>query len=407
MSLIACGICLHRSFSRKFREPFPKYFNDDLRSDIMRIRLRFSWEVIFAPICALGMLPVCYRACAAIDWTNPATYGRPVNLGSIVNSSASEQSPSLTGDELTLIFTSGGPGFPSRPGTQGPGGPWMSTRSSTNSPWTTPIHLSALDTADGEIDFSITADGLEIVFARLSGIYSCTRTNLDAPWTSPTLLPVSVNAPNALNAHCTISYDGLTLVFHRELSGTGRGDLFISTRTARSDPWPNAASLPSQINTTGNGESWACLSSDGRSLLFSRYVETDPTTADIYVSTRNSLTSPWKPAIRLPTPVNQPSVVDIAPWLSLDSRRLYFTSNRAGGYGSLDLWVVAVVPQPPQIAITREGTNVVIRWNAGTLLFAPTVTGPYRPLAGATSPYTVPQPGTEREQYYQAVETFP
>ncbi len=373
----------------------------------MKVKCRLSLAGFLPQVCVLGSLMLLsgHRVHAAIDWTNSTTFGPPVNLGPVVNSGASDQTPSLTGDELTLVFSSGGPGFVARPGTQGPGGPWMTTRTSLDSPWTTPVSISALDTADGEIDASITADGLEIIFARLSGIYTSTRTNLDAPWRAPLKLPSTINAANALNAHGSLSHDGLTLIFHRELAGTGRGDLFISTRATRSDPWPNAVALPSQINTSGNGESWPCLSADGLSLLFTRYVETDPNTADLYVSTRESRTSPWTAARRLPSPVNQSSVPDLGPWLSLDSQRLYFTSSRSGGSGSLDLWVVAIVPQPPEIAITREGTNVVVRWEAGVLMSAPVVTGEYAPVPDATSPYTVPPSEGEQERYYRAAAT--
>ncbi len=292
-------------------------------------------------------------AYAAIDWANPRTYGAPVNLGPVVNSSASEQTPSLTSDELTLIFSSGGPGLTVRPGTQGSGGLWMTTRTSMESPWTTPVRVAALDTADGEIDGSITADGLEIIFAVPTGTWTSTRTNTGAAWAAPVKLPATINASNAYNYHGSISYDGLTLIFHRELFGAGQGDLFMSVRTNRSDPWPSAVTLPSQINTGGNGEAWACLSSDGHCLLFSRYAETNPNTADIYVSTRESLTSPWKTAIRLPSPVNLSSAIDIGPWLSLDSRRLYFCSSRAGGYGSLDLWMITI----SDLAIVSAGVQ--------------------------------------------------
>lgn len=42
----------------------------------------------------------------------------------------------------------------------------------------------------------------------------------------------------------------------------------------------------------------------------------------------------------LPAPINVPARPSLAPWLSPDGLRLYFTSDRQGGYGSYDLWMV-------------------------------------------------------------------
>jgi len=280
------------------------------------------------------------------DWADPNTYGTPVNLGSPLNSSASEATPTLTGDELTMTFTSGGPGLPARPGTRGPGALWVSTRVSTQSPWTTPVRLDNLDTDGFDIDGSITADGLEIVFA--SGyplnIWKSTRTRADAPWPAPTILPNSVNAPNCNNAHGCISADGLSLIIHRHPLGASQGDLSMSTRLTRAAPWPNVVALPPEINGSTLCEVWPCLSTNGLTLLFARYTEGVFSTADIYVSTRDTPTSPWKQAVKLPSPViNQPGVADGSPWLSPDNQRLYFASSRAGGLGSLDLWMVPIL----------------------------------------------------------------
>jgi len=53
----------------------------------------------------------------------------------------------------------------------------------------------------------------------------------------------------------------------------------------------------------------------------------------------------------------------------------------------------------PQLKVGVEAGQVVITWAAGTLVSSPTVTGPYTPVAGATSPYKVtPTPGA---MFYQ------
>ena len=55
------------------------------------------------------------------------------------------------------------------------------------------------------------------------------------------------------------------------------------------------------------------------------------------------------------------------------------------------------VAGPPQtITVTRSGSNVVLNWQHGTLLQAPSVLGPWTANYSATPPYTVPaSSGTE------------
>jgi hypothetical protein len=54
-----------------------------------------------------------------------------------------------------------------------------------------------------------------------------------------------------------------------------------------------------------------------------------------------------------------------------------------------NLYNLAVVVSVPTITVTRIGNSLVITYT-GTLLSATEVEGPYTPVSGATSPYTVP-----------------
>jgi hypothetical protein len=60
----------------------------------------------------------------------------------------------------------------------------------------------------------------------------------------------------------------------------------------------------------------------------------------------------------------------------------------------------ARISAQPSISISRSGGNVVINF-VGTLVSSPTVTGPYSPVSGATSPYTVPT-GSGPQKFYRA-----
>jgi hypothetical protein len=61
------------------------------------------------------------------------------------------------------------------------------------------------------------------------------------------------------------------------------------------------------------------------------------------------------------------------------------------------------LPLPPQLALIRSGSNVVLTWPANavgfTLQSAPEITGTFTNLPAATSPYTNPISGTQ--QFYR------
>src|SRR5262245_24941136 len=59
----------------------------------------------------------------------------PVNMGSVINSSANDQHPFLSKDGLSLYFSS------NRQGTTGQLDIWVSQRESVDSPWGTPQNL--------------------------------------------------------------------------------------------------------------------------------------------------------------------------------------------------------------------------------------------------------------------------
>jgi hypothetical protein len=59
---------------------------------------------------------------------------------------------------------------------------------------------------------------------------------------------------------------------------------------------------------------------------------------DIWVSQRASVDSPWPPPVNLGPPINTPAA-DLAPNLSVDGHLLFFASSRPGGQGTTDIYV--------------------------------------------------------------------
>ncbi len=139
-----------------------------------------------------------------------------------------------------------------------------------------------------------------------------------------------------------ITQDGLTLIY-----GSNRGgwDLWEVTRGNLDDDWSDPRNLE-EINTTGE-ETFPFLSGDGRTLLFSSRFGDRPGGlggSDLWMSTRESGQTQWGEAVNLST-LNTGSG-ETSPVMGPDGLKLYFTSNRSGGYGNYDVYVA-----------TRETTN--------------------------------------------------
>jgi len=104
--------------------------------------------------------------------------------------------------------------------------------------------------------------------------------------------------------------------------------------------WSAPVNLGAAVNTEF-GEFAPHTSKDGLSLYFA---STRPATygsfggEDLWVSTRVSADAPWGIPMNLGQIVNT-DANERSPALSRDGHYLFFASDRAGGFGALDLWV--------------------------------------------------------------------
>jgi hypothetical protein len=112
--------------------------------------------------------------------------------------------------------------------------------------------------------------------------------------------------------------------------------------------WSAAVNLGPVVNSA-TGDFFPFVSKDGRSLYFSSLScgtqEPAPLGCrpgfggfDIYVARRDDVGDPWNPAVNLGPVINTPAG-EFAPALSPDGHRLYFGSDRDGGFGGNDLYV--------------------------------------------------------------------
>ena len=101
--------------------------------------------------------------------------------------------------------------------------------------------------------------------------------------------------------------------------------------------WSAPVSLGAVVNSIGD-DAGSSISKDGRSLYFVSNRAGGLGGLDLYVTHRPSVDAAWGPPLHLGPVVNS-SGAEQAAWISHDEKRLYFASDRPGGFGGLDLYV--------------------------------------------------------------------
>ncbi|MBP7053241.1 MAG: PD40 domain-containing protein [Phycisphaerae bacterium] len=275
-------------------------------------------------ILACVVVAACGTSATAADFLfgKITNVGAPVNLGPRYSTSGDgEVDPTISQDELTLYFAS------SRPGRLGGGDLWMMTRASKDDPWSEPVNLgTGVNTTADEWAPKLSPDGLAIYFqSNRSGgkgstdIWVTTRTALDAPWQAPVNLGAPINT-TASEQDPTISADGLTLYFDR-----GQTTLYEARRDSVSTSWDKAQVVESSLNSEGN-DCHPYISPDGLSIWFCSNRAGGYGAMDIYVATRASLQNPWGQPVNAGDVINSP-YGNYAPCLSADGLTLYYDES--------------------------------------------------------------------------------
>jgi len=168
----------------------------------------------------------------------------------------------------------------------------------------------------------------------------------DAPqfsdWSAPVNLGPVVNSA-AADIEVAISKDGLSLYLaSNRPGGFGSFDIWVSQRASVDDPWGPPHNLGPTINTAAR-EQAPSLTIDGHRLYFFSDRSGGFGNTDLYVSRRHDKRDDfgWRP------PENLGSGVNTAFDENLSARFediLYFNSNRPGGLGATDIYTSTLEP---------------------------------------------------------------
>jgi hypothetical protein len=244
-----------------------------------------------------------------------------------INTASNDEDPTLTGDQLEMIFAS------SRPGTLGLDDLWSSTRPNLSSPWGPAANIAELNSASTELHPHISPDGKVLYLSSdrpgglgLGDIYVSKRATRTSPWSTPAVVyEISSSADEASAAP---DASGLTLVVTSARNpGTG-GDLYLSTRSNDTDIWTSPALITSLTSDLDDVD--GVFANGALALYFTRGAVAD---RDIYVARRASTADTFD----APTPIVEVNTAasELDPWVSEDEQVMVLNSSRMGGMEDL------------------------------------------------------------------------
>jgi hypothetical protein len=264
-------------------------------------------------------------------------WSEPVSLGAVVNSPFTDFTPEISRDGLSLYFSSDRPG--------GMGGPdlWVARRAGPDASWGTPVNLGSVINSNGNDGAPhVSRDGHRLFFTsnRPGGfgdndVWVSWRadTRDDLVWDPPVNLGPAVNSSN---------FDAGASLWARELYFTSNRetgdvlDVYVSARKAGTTLGPGV--LVAELSSDGN-DLRPSVRFDGKEVLLSS--DRDGSVAgsqDIWVSTRQRPADSWSDPVSLGPTINT-EFQEQQPALSKDGTTLYFASDRPGGTGGVDLYV--------------------------------------------------------------------
>lgn len=271
----------------------------------------------------------------------------PINLGAAINSPDDEYLPALTVDGETLVFTRRfARKATTTANTKDEEDIYYSNRKPDLS-WLQAAPLpSPLNSTDNEGAECISQDGRIMFFTacgRQDGggrcdIYMCVRRG--DKWGKPRNIGMPVNS-GAWEGQPSFSIDGKTLYFVSNRKG-GYGGMDIWKTTFEEGRWTEPVNLGPEINTSGN-EMSPFIHYDDQTLYFASDGHIGMGGLDIFVSRKQPATestgsaSQWSTPVNLGYPINtggdESSLI-----VDATARTAYFSSDRPGGHGKLDIY---------------------------------------------------------------------
>ena len=309
----------------------------------------------------IGLFTGCSNTSPAVP-SGPATYSAwsaPQNVGSVVNTASNDQHPALSPDGLSLYFASDRPGLVA--------GSlaktldlWVSHRSTKDAAWGAPVSLG--DTVNSpytEFAPNLSFDSHTLYFSSerpggcgMRDVWASYRSDITADtgtggWQTPVDLGCVLNS-SFFDDGPSYFQDPKTSVITMYLTTQDRpggvGDFDIWASTQQSDGSWGVPVNVAELNSTYR-DTRTAIRYDGLEIFLTSMRpgslpdSTGAPTLDLWTSTRASTSDPWGAPTDMGSSVNS-AYSDGAPAISSDGTEMYFYSNRPGGSGLNDLYVM-------------------------------------------------------------------
>jgi outer membrane protein OmpA-like peptidoglycan-associated protein len=274
---------------------------------------------------------------------NPIPFA-PVNMGASINSADQEYFPAITADGKTFLFTRRLPAL-------GPGGSpteqedfYISTYGKSG--WDIAQPIKEINTIDNEGAASLSSDGQYLFFIGCDNDLDVRQTNGSCDiflskkngntFNKPRNLDVPINT-GSWESMPSFSSDGRTLYFVRVIKdklGVSQYDIMV-TSIGENSQWSEPVSVSDKINTPMD-EMYAFIHPDDQTLYFTSNGHPGMGGLDIFMSKRNPDGS-WGDPINLGYPINTKDDEN-SLLVSPDGESAFFSSDRPGGFGGLDIY---------------------------------------------------------------------
>jgi WD40-like Beta Propeller Repeat len=288
-----------------------------------------------------------------------SAWSAPVNLGPTINSASTDFGPAISRDGLSLYISS------NRDGGFGGFDLWVSQRASVNDPWGPPVNVGLnINSSVDEILPNVSPDGHLIFFStnRLGGIgdfdiWVSRRANPhdDFGWQPPVNLGPGINtaAFEAAPHYFEKKGCGVPELFFTSgrAGGLGGFDSFVSSFAPEDNDDDSGghrvvgegsfrlASLVFELSSPQR-DARPNLRDDGLEIFFySDRPDSIGGSLDLWTSMRETCLDAWSTPVNLGSTVNS-EFVEQHPTLSCDGETLIFSSNRPGGFGLSDLYMI-------------------------------------------------------------------
>ncbi|MBY0425181.1 MAG: OmpA family protein, partial [Cytophagales bacterium] len=264
------------------------------------------------------------------------------NLGGVVNSKFADYVPAVSADEQVLIFTSrrdNSTGGKTDETGQYFEDIYMSTKVN-DSTWGAPVQLpNNINTPAHDACVGLSPDGMELFIYKDENSGDLFYSSLEGKvWSNPKSLGNNINSSSWEPSASTNATENLIFFTSNRKGGYGNRDIYVTRKQANGEFGP-AVNLGPKINTEYDEDS-PFIHADGKTLYFSSKGHKSMGGFDIFYCTINPetgeiLTDP----INMGFPINTADDEVFFVWTA-DGKRAYFSSERVGGYGEKDLYVL-------------------------------------------------------------------